>query len=147
MSPANQQQEMTFYALDARFRGEELRYNKKNQSVAGFSEADSFKNELYWYFYPFEEAAYQVDIEYSCGDSTAGKEIYFTNSNGDDGGYKAKAENTGGNFRSFSLGEISAIADGERNLLVFGVSGDDENTDLQVRKIVLTRMSKSTAAN
>ena len=131
---------MTFYSLDARLRGEELRYDWENHSVTGFSEAESFKNELYWYFYPYEDAVYDVEFEYACGESSAGKDIYFSNSVGEAARFTTAAENTGGGFKTCSLGRISAVAGGERNLLILGVSGDDKDTDLQARKIVLKRI-------
>ena len=133
---------MTFYSLDARLRGEELRYDWENHSVTGFSEAESFKNELYWYFYPYEDAVYDVEFEYACGEYSAGKDIYFSNSSGETARVVTAAENTGGGFKTCSLGRINAVAGGERNLLILGVSGDDKNTDLQARKIVLKRVDE-----
>jgi len=132
------QREMSLYARDARIRGEEARYDWDSQSVSGFLDSGSPKNELFWYHFPYEEGIYKVSLEYACDNKIAGSNFYFYNRRERDQKYLGTIRGTDGEFKVFELGTFRMTPNIE-NLLVFGLN-DDKSAGVKVRKIVLTRI-------
>lgn len=133
------QNEITFYARDARIRGEEARYDWESQSVSGFVDSGDPKNELRWYHFPFEDGKYHVDIEYACDDRIAGSEFYFYNRMEEEHPYKGTIQGTGGQFKRFSAMDVN-MTKGEDNRLVFGLVENDKSANVRVRRIFLTKV-------
>ena len=130
------QKEVTFYARDARIRGEEARYDWESQSVSGFVNSGSPKNELRWYHFPYEDGEYHIDIEYACDDSIAGSEFYFYNRMEEEHRYVGTIQGTSGKFKTFRLMNINMTKD-EDNRLVFGLVENDKSAHVRVRRIIL----------
>jgi alpha-L-fucosidase len=133
------QKQISLYALDARIRGEEARYDWRSQSVSGFVKTDSPKNELFWYHYPYEDGNYHVDLEYSCEDDIAGSEFYFYSTRDEQNRYTGTIQGTGDQFRVFRLKDIMISKDRE-NRLIFGLSDDDKSANLRLRRVILNRI-------
>ena len=130
------QKEVTFYARDARIRGEEARYDWGSQSVSGFVNSGSPKNELRWYHFPYEDGEYHIDIEYACDDSIAGSEFYFYNRMEEEHRYVGTIQGTGGQFKTFRLMNVNMTKE-EDNRLVFGLVENDKSANVRVRRIIL----------
>ena len=132
------QKEITFYARDARIRGEEARYDWESQSVSGFVKSGSPKNELFWYHFPYEDGVYHVDIEYACDDSIAGSEFYFYNQLDVENRYTGTIQGTGGQFKIFRLNKVTFTKNNKRdNRLIFGLTENDKSANVRVRRIIL----------
>jgi len=132
------QKEISLYARDARIRGEEARYDWDSQSVSGFLDSGSPKNELFWYHFPYEEGIYKVSLEYACDDNIAGSSFYFYNRRERDKKYSGTIRPTGGKFRVFKLDNFKMTPNVD-NLLMFGLN-DGKSAGVKVRKIVLARI-------
>jgi alpha-L-fucosidase len=133
------QKEITFYARDARIRGEEARYDWESQSVSGFVNSGDPKNELRWYHFPFDDGKYHVDIEYACDDSIAGSEFYFYNRMEKDSPYKGVIQGTDGQFKRFRIMDTT-MTEGEDNRLVFGLVENDKSANVRIRRIILSKI-------
>jgi alpha-L-fucosidase len=133
------QKQINLYALDARIRGEEARYDWQSQSVSGFVKSASPKNELFWYHYPYEDDTYHVDLEYACDYDIAGSEFYFYNTRDEQNRYTGTIQGTDGRFEVFRLKDIKVSKDRE-NRLIFGLTDNDKSANLRLRRIILTRI-------
>jgi alpha-L-fucosidase len=133
------QKQINLYALDARIRGEEARYDWQSQSVSGFVKSSSPKNELFWYHFPYEDGTYHVDLEYACDNDIAGSEFYFYNTRDEQNRYTGTIQGTDGRFELFHLKDIKVNKDRE-NRLIFGLTDDDKSANLHLRRIILTRI-------
>jgi hypothetical protein len=135
------QDELVFFARDARIRGEEARYDWDSRSVSGFKTANNPRNELWWYHYPYDTDTFRISIEYACNDSYAGSKLSVTITNRDDRSsdqqLEGMVEGTGGEFRMLDLGEMY-FKEGEYQIISFGLE-DDQSADMKVRRIVLSR--------
>ena len=136
------QEKIVLFSRDARIRGEEARYDWDDNTVSGFLDSGSPKNELWWYHYPFDTDTFRISIEYACEENQAGSGCYLRLVNRDDqtsnqllGG---TIEATGGEFRSFEMGEMH-FNKGEYQILGFGLD-DEMSAGVKVRKIVLSRI-------
>jgi len=133
------QEEVSFYARDARFRGEEVRYDWESQTVSGFVNSGYPENELRWYHFPFEDDVYHVDIEYACDDSIAGSEFYFYNRMEEEHRYTGTIQGTKGQFKRFRLMDVT-MTKAEDNRLVFGLIENDKSANVRVRRIILSKV-------
>jgi alpha-L-fucosidase len=133
------QNEMSFYAIDARLLGEEMRYDRNTQSASGFVKSVSPRNELAWYHFPYADGNYRVSLEYACDDAAAGSAFQCTNMREPQNRLAGKIEPTGGRFRLFPLGDVHLAKDTE-NRLVFGLVDDDRSASVRVRRLVLTKI-------
>lgn len=132
------QKEIPLYALDARIRGEDTRYDWDTQSVSGFAKSGSPKNELYWYHFPFEDDVYHVDIEYACDNEIAGSEFYFYNTRDQQNRFAGTIEGTDGLFKLFRLKDIQ-VSNGRENRLIFELTDDDKSTNVHIRQVILIK--------
>lgn len=133
------QKTINLYALDARIRGEEQRYDWKSQSVSGFFKAENPKNELWWYHHAFENGVYRVDLEYTCDNEIAGSEFYFYNMKDEQNKFAGTIQATNGEFKTFSLLNVKLTAN-EENRLIFGLTDNDKSARMRVRRIILTKV-------
>ncbi len=133
------QKTINLYALDARIRGEEQRYDWKSQSVSGFFKAENPKNELWWYHHAFEDGAYRVDIEYACDNDVAGSEFYFYNMKDEQNKFVGTIQATNGEFKMFSLMNVMLTAN-EENRLIFGLTDNDKSAKMRVRRVILNKV-------
>ncbi len=136
------QEKIVLFSRDARIRGEEARYDWDNNTVSGFLDSGSPKNELWWYHYPFDTDTFRISIEYACEENQAGSGCYLRLVNRDDQTsnqlLEGTIEGTGGEFRSFEMGEMY-FNKGEYQILGFGLD-DERSAGVKVRKIVLSRI-------
>ncbi len=129
---------MNLYALDARIRGEEARYDWTDHSVSGFVDAEHPKNELWWYHYPYESAEVKVEIEYACANKEAGSTFYLYDRRQPENRITGSAQATAGEFKRFTLGTLPLAADTE-NRLIFGLE-DGKSSEIRVRRLILTKI-------
>ncbi len=137
---------INLYALDARMRGEEQRYDWNSHSVTGFFKADNPKNELWWYHHAFENGVYQVNLEYACDNDLAGSEFYFYNMKDEQNKFTGTIQATNGEFKPFPVMKVKVTAN-EENRLIFGLTDNDKSAKMKFRRIILTKVNESESEN
>jgi hypothetical protein len=135
----DEQKTINLYALDARLRGEEARYDWKSQSASGFVKAENPKNELWWYHHPFANGVHHVDLEYACANDIAGSEFYFYNMKDEQNKFTGTIQATNGEFKLFSLTNVKLTAN-EENRLIFGLTDNDKSAKMRVRRVILNKV-------
>jgi alpha-L-fucosidase len=139
---------LDLYAWTARFRGEELRYDKPTMSVTNFHKAETFQNELWWYNYEALDGNYAIEITYACDNPIAGSPFRIgvaQGNQGDSSGIEGRVEGTGGKFVTKRV-EGTIHVGPEDQQIRFGLSGDDKSAGMRVQKITLIRQAGTTAS-
>ncbi len=134
---------LDLYAWNARFRGEELRYDKPTKSVTHFNKADTFQNELWWYNYEALNGDYAVELTYACDNPIAGSAFHVEVAQGNQGGgsrLEGRVEGTGGKFVTKPVQGTIHIGPEDQQLR-FGLTGDDKSAGIRVEKITLIRQA------
>ena len=133
------------YAIDARIRGEEVRYDWSTHSCSGFIKSENPKNELWWYHFPQKSGKYLVQVEYAAQDEESGSEIVIRNNVGNEDmdmtllNARGRIENTSGVFKTFDVDTLQ-LKEGTENRLQFTLVDNEPPTNLKVRKIVLNKV-------
>ncbi|MGH9627176.1 MAG: alpha-L-fucosidase, partial [Bryobacteraceae bacterium] len=132
---------LDLYAWTARFRGEELRYDKQSMSASNFRKAESFQNELWWYPYESLQGEYEVEITYASDNRIAGSPFRIGLHRDNQGPYTAlsgKVEPTGGRFITRRVEGTLRIGTSDQHIS-FGLPEDDKSAGMRVQKITLIR--------
>jgi alpha-L-fucosidase len=132
---------LDLYSWTARFRGEELRYDKPSMSVSNFRKADSYENELWWYNYEALNGDYEVEITYACDNAAAGSAFRVGVAKGNNAPYqelKGRIEATNGAFTTKRLAGTLHVASTDQHI-TFSLPADDQSAAVRVRKITLAR--------
>jgi alpha-L-fucosidase len=133
---------LDLHAWTARFRGEELRYDKASMSVTNFRLADSYQNELWWYNYDALAGEYSVEVTYACANNIAGSKFQIAVSQGNSGPISATlagtVEGTGGQFVTKAVEGTIQIGP-ETQHIIFGLPADEKSAGMRVQKITLTK--------
>lgn len=139
---------LDLHAWTARFRGEELRYDKPTMSVTNFRKAETFPNELWWYNYEALNGDYAVEVTYACDKAIAGSPLRIgvaQGNQGDSSGIEGRVEGTGGQFATKRV-EGTIHVGPEDQQVRFGLTGDDKSAGVRVQKITLIRQAGAPAA-
>jgi alpha-L-fucosidase len=140
---------LDLYSWTARFRGEELRYDKPTMSVTNFHQAETFQNELWWYNYEALDGDYAVEVTYACDNPIAGSTFRVgvaQGNQGDGSGVEGRVEGTGGKFVTKPVAGTIHIGPDDQQIR-FGLSGDDKSAGVRVRKITLIRQAARPASD
>jgi alpha-L-fucosidase len=132
---------LDLYSWTARFRGEELRYDKPSLSVSNFRKAAQFENELWWYPYESLEGDYDVEVTYACDDAAAGSAFRIGVHKGNQGPYqelRGRVEGTGGKFANRKVTGSLRINRADQQVS-FALPDDDKSAGIRVQKLTLTR--------
>jgi alpha-L-fucosidase len=133
---------LDLHAWTARFRGEELRYDKASMSVTNFRLADSYQNELWWYNYDALAGEYSVEVTYACANNIAGSKFQIAVSQGNSGPISATlagtVEGTGGQFVTKPVEGTIQIGP-ETQHIIFGLPADEKSAGMRLQKITLTK--------
>jgi alpha-L-fucosidase len=134
---------LDLYAWTARFRGEELRYDKPTRSVTNFRAAETFPNELWWYNYEALDGDYAVEVTYACDNALAGSAFRIgvaQGNQGDSSGIEGRIEATAGQFATKRV-EGTIHVGPEDQQVRFGLTGDDKSAGIRVQKITLIKQA------
>jgi hypothetical protein len=132
---------LELYSWVARFRGEEVRYDWDSYSASGFTMAEQFPNELWWYPYKSLNGDYTVEITYACDDAAAGSPFRIA---AQQRGAPAASllegmiEGTRGMFVTKRL-EGSLSVRPETEYIGFGLPENDKSAAVRVQKITLIK--------
>jgi hypothetical protein len=132
---------LDLYAWSARFRGEELQYDRSSKSVSHFVRAETFPNELWWYNYGALDGEYNVEVTYSCENTIAGSSYRIGIHTGNQEPYFAlsgQVEGTGGRFVTRTVEGILKIGPDDQHIS-FGLPADEKSAGIRVQKITLIR--------
>jgi hypothetical protein len=138
---------LDLHAWTARFRGEELRYDKPTMSVTNFRAAETFPNELWWYNYEALNGDYAVEVTYACDNPIAGSNFRIgvaQGNQGDTSGIEGRVEGTGGQFVTKPVQGVIHVGPEDQQVR-FGLSGDDKSAGVRVQKITLIRQPAGAA--
>lgn len=132
---------LDMHAWEARLRGEELRYDKKNLSASSFRLVPALRNELWWYPYGSLNGEYEVDVTYACDNAIAGSPFRVGIHKGSNEPYfvlRGNVEGTGGEFVTKRVAGTLRIGPGDQHVS-FGLPDDEKSAGVRVRKITLTK--------
>lgn len=131
---------LDLYSWTARLQGEELRYDKKSETVSGFRKVETEKNQLQWYPYESLSGTYGVDIEYSATKATSGSPFQVQVQRGRNAGdtLNGVVENTSGKLVSKHLDGSIHVAPEDQQIR-FSLPDDDKSAAMRIRKITLTK--------
>ncbi len=135
---------LDLYAWSARFRGEDLRYDKPSKSASNFIKAETFPNELWWYNYGALEGEYSVEITYSCDSKIAGSAYRVGLHTGNQEPYfelAGRVEGTAGRFVTKTVDGALKISARDQHIS-FGLPGDTKSAGIKVQKITLVRRAR-----
>jgi hypothetical protein len=132
---------LDLHSWTARFRGEELRYDKASLSVSNFRKAAQFENELWLYPYESLEGEYEFELTYACDDAAAGSAFRIGVHKGNQGPYqelRGRVEGTGGKFAAKKVNGSLRISRGDQHVS-FALPDDDKSAAIRIQKLTLTR--------